>query len=134
MLTPDSRLPYYCAAARPEALPVGVGGGAQAVPVQLEVGGEREHLCVEARACGAAHRVEVVAVCLVLREADDAAVAQLAEQRHVRLADRAAQLARAPQPLRLFQKVGGRLVCFEPLAQHDPRLPLDLARPTPRPE
>src|SRR5205085_384174 len=64
----------------------------------------------------------------VLRQPDDAAVAEFAEQGDVGLAYRAAQVARAREPLGVVEEVCRGLVGFEPLAEDYARAALQLER------
>src|SRR2546423_1233218 len=62
----------------------------------------------------------------MLRQADEFAIAQLAQQGNVSFANRSSQIAIACQSLSLRQKIGRGLILLEKLTEHDARLALRL--------
>src|ERR1041385_2252314 len=62
----------------------------------------------------------------MLGQADEFAIAQLAQQGDVSFANRRAQIAMTGQGFSLGQKIGRRLILLKPLTQHDARLALGL--------
>src|ERR1043166_4930853 len=62
----------------------------------------------------------------MLRQTDEFAVAQLAQQGNVSFANRGSQIAMAGQRFGLGQKIGRGLILLEPLTEHDACLALRL--------
>src|SRR5437660_5096343 len=62
----------------------------------------------------------------MLSQANEFAIAQLAQQGNVSFANRSSQIAIAGQRLSLRQKIGRGLVLFETFTEHDARLALRL--------
>src|SRR5205085_10363935 len=75
----------------------------------------------DVQTCMISDWIKIVAIRLVLREADDLSMAEFAEQGDISLANCRAQISFARQGFSLRQQIRCTLIWFEPFAQNNSR-------------